>query len=89
VEHSEAQLARMFTRGRNQDAIVQLLLDAQLAFIGCVQSELGIHEEHDTGGRALVRQWLFQQLQIILRFLARYNLPIFQGALNTEHAHVD
>merc|ERR1711998_331071 len=60
VERSEAQLAGMFTRGRYQDSLVQLLLDAQLAFVSCIQAELGIHEQDGSGNKAPVRQWLFQ-----------------------------
>lgn len=89
VERSEAQLARMFTSGRNQDSLVQLLLDAQLAFVSCIQAELGIHEENDTGNQAPVRQWLFQQIHIILSFSEKYNLHIYPSSGSMKQSHTD
>lgn len=86
VERSEAQLAGMFKSGRKQDSIVQLLLDAQLAFVGCIQAELGFNEQTDTGQ---VRQWLFQQVQILLKFVARYNLHLCPSSSSMEHSHAD
>ncbi|KAL1498730.1 hypothetical protein AB1Y20_014040 [Prymnesium parvum] len=76
AEYSEAELAAIFDKWRGNEAAVQTLLDAQLAFIARIQAQL-FHVGNDAAAKPPHSRWLLMhQMMILCKFRSSGDLPV-------------